>query len=352
MRSVHAGVVGFLLLLAPAAEAARTVVSITFGGAFKNQLTAMSMLDSYGFKGTFYIATGVLGQSPYLSADDVKRMAADGHEIGGLTIDHVVLTSVSHDEAVHQVCGCRQALSEMGITAVSFDYPNGAADADVKKVVKDCGFTSGRGSWGLACSFSHCAAAEPIPPADPYWIRTPEVVSSNTTLGQIERYVTDAEDSGGGWVPLAFLRVCDGCGDYSIAPQDFESLLGWLSTRAVKGTVVKTVAQVMGGTPVQPPPHPPPEPAVAQALRPYPNPWRADRNAGSGITIDGLPPNAAVRLFSTAGRLIRVLDVPAGGKAIWDLADGGGRAVRSGLYLYLIDAPGSETRRGTLVILR
>ena len=48
-----------------------------------------------------------------------------------------------------------------------------------------------------------------------------------------------------GWVIFVFHRICDRCGAYSTTLEQFTALLDWLGPRAARGTVVKTVGEVM-----------------------------------------------------------------------------------------------------------
>ncbi|MCR4296317.1 MAG: polysaccharide deacetylase family protein [Elusimicrobia bacterium] len=353
-----------LLLAATAVEAATTVVSLTFGGGRANQLSTLPVLDQYGFKGTYYIITGAMGQpGGYLTAGEVRDIAAAGHEIGSLSVTHADLLTVSHSTMVYEVCQSRQDLLDIGISpVVSFDYPSGHSDETVESVVQSCGYTSGRRSYGLGCPYSGCLVAESIPPADPFFIRTPPVVTSTTALGEIQQFIVDAENSGGGWVPLAFINICDGCSEWSITQADFASLMSWLADRASLGTVVRPVAQVISGSWGLPPPPPPPPPPPSDSnvglaadlsqARVFPNPWRLDRHTGLGVTIDGLPPRSEVRIFTLSGRWVRTVDVAAGGQGTWGLTDDSGRGVASGIYRYLISAPGVPRKLGSLTVVR
>ena len=100
-------------LLAPAvAKAAPTIVSLTFDDGTADQYAARTMLAQHSLHGTFYINSNNIGLSPsFLSWNQVADLAADGNEIGGHTLDHVDLTSVTSTEATRQVCNDRQALS-------------------------------------------------------------------------------------------------------------------------------------------------------------------------------------------------------------------------------------------------
>lgn len=224
------------------AHAAQTVVSLTFDDGRANAYPARSILSSHAMHGTFYLNSGGLGtDSYYMTWDQVAGLAADGNEIGGHTVDHTVLTSVSSDEAIHEVCDDRATLQAHGYNPVSFAYPEIAYNASVQQIVRDCGYTSAR------AGDASYPPAESLPPADPYAIRTVPAIESNTTLSQMQGYVTSVENSGGGWVVFMFHSVCTNCGTtLAVSPTNLSALLDWLGPRSANGTVIKTVGEVMG----------------------------------------------------------------------------------------------------------
>jgi hypothetical protein len=61
----------------------------------------------------------------------------------------------------------------------------------------------------------------------------------------MKRDVEQAEDAGGGWVPIVMHHVCDGCDELSIEPATLEDFLDWLAAR--DGVSVETIHDVMGG---------------------------------------------------------------------------------------------------------
>jgi hypothetical protein len=77
-------------------------------------------------------------------------------------------------------------------------------------------------------------------------------VKNSTSVATIEGWITQAEQSGGGWVQLVFHHVCDNCDVYSVNAANFTALLDWLQPRAARGTIVRTVNEVIGGS-VKPP---------------------------------------------------------------------------------------------------
>ena len=128
---------------------------------------------------------------------------------------------------------------------VSFAYPFGSFNADTESIVASCGFTSGRGVSGVN---DHKVFAETIPPADAFSTRTPPNPKKATKLSTLERYVTDAEANGGGWIQLVFHHICEKrCDAYSITSEKFLGLLDWLQGEVSAGRVaVETTGQVIG----------------------------------------------------------------------------------------------------------
>ncbi|GAA3243729.1 polysaccharide deacetylase family protein [Actinocorallia longicatena] len=258
-----------LLPAPPAAAADPTIVSLTFDDGLADQYTnGLPILDAHGMKGTFYVISGRLGTSGNLTQAQATTIAAGGHEIGGHTLTHADLPTLNPAQQRVQICDDRVALLGMGFTVKNFAYPFGNADATTEQASDDCGYNSARGVGGLVSpgGCGGCPTAEDIPPVDPEYVATPSSIKTTTTLAQLKNYVTQAENNGGGWVPLVFHHVCASCGDdYAVTPATLTAFLDWLQPRAASGTTVKTVDQVIGG-PLQPgvPGTPPPGPAGVQ----------------------------------------------------------------------------------------
>jgi peptidoglycan/xylan/chitin deacetylase (PgdA/CDA1 family) len=215
------------------AEIDGVVVSLTFDDTFDDQQAAIDLLDERGMRGTFYVDSARIGSSQALSASQLLDLQSDGHEIAGHTIDHVNLSMIEPAEQRRQVCDDRVTLMDMGFEVTSFAYPFGAADAMTPQIVAECGYNSARDIGGMS---------NPVPPPDPYVIRTAPSVKAETTADDLEGYVAAAEPDG--WVPIVFHHVCDGCSTIGIAPAVLEDFLDRLEAR---GTQVLTVDEVIGG---------------------------------------------------------------------------------------------------------
>lgn len=241
------------------------VVSLTFDDGAADQVQADAMMTRYGMRGTFYINSGRLGQSGYMTTNQALALQSNGQEIAGHTVSHADLPTLSPDEATRQVCNDRVNLLNAGLNVKNFAYPYGDQNAAVQQTVRNCGYNSARGVGDIVSpgTCSGCRYAESIPPANPYDLATPDSIKSTTSLEDMENYVLQAEQHGGGWVDLVIHHICAGCDPYSVSPVQLNAFLAWLAQRADGGTTVKTVGDVIGG-PLQAPVNGPvPEPPLS-----------------------------------------------------------------------------------------
>jgi peptidoglycan/xylan/chitin deacetylase (PgdA/CDA1 family) len=228
-----------LAALRSAHATAATIVSLTFDDGRATAYAARPILASHGMHATFYVNSPRLGSSSfYMTWQNVQDLYSDGNEIGGHTAYHVNLPQVDPVEASRQICDDRVNLLNHGFPATDFAYPYGAYNAAVKTVVQNCGYNSAR----TTDAFN--GTAESVPPQDPFAVK--QVAGGNLTT--MENAVTAAAQNGGGWVPVTFHDVCNGCSSVSVSANDLSSFLDWLQQQAGSGVVVETVQQVVGGS--------------------------------------------------------------------------------------------------------
>jgi peptidoglycan/xylan/chitin deacetylase (PgdA/CDA1 family) len=263
---------GALLCAFSSAARAQTVVSLTFDdGAISQYVNARPTLAAHGFHATFFVSSGFVNPRPdgstnsyYMSWAQLSQLAAEGHEIGGKTLENKSLTTEVTDAAGrrHAVCDDRQNLIAHGFAPVSFTYPHGNFDATVERVVFNCGYASARLVGGLydgGCF--RCPVAESIPPRDQYAIASNSDVTGQLTAAALEGYVNRAAAAGGGWVPLNIRDVCYSMDcppkslNGSISPSELNAFLDWLNAGAPPGTVVKTVQEAAPARPASLTPH-------------------------------------------------------------------------------------------------
>jgi peptidoglycan/xylan/chitin deacetylase (PgdA/CDA1 family) len=242
-------------------------VSLTFNDGFASQYDyARPVLNQYGAKGTFYVASNWVDNKAtgFMASWQLDDLYRDGHEIGGMGRDHRNLTTTYDPDPAadlaykqDQVCGDRQRLAELGYDPQTFAYPEAATDAAAQDIVRNCGYLSGRVSGGLGPPSP--PYAETLPPANAFNVHTVNEPPGPISLVGLQDAVNAAAANGGGWLPIAFNRVChQGTAEYATCMDTFRPIddavlgdfLAWLQTQP--DVSVQTVRSVMGA-PVQPP---------------------------------------------------------------------------------------------------
>lgn len=122
---------------------------VTFDDGYRdNYEVALPILERYGIKATFFIATGFLsktfrtfaGEVPMMDEMQVRELAARGHDIGAHTVSHPRLTQVTPDLAREEIRRSKEELEGLlEHDIVSFAYPKGAYDRVVRQMVEESG---------------------------------------------------------------------------------------------------------------------------------------------------------------------------------------------------------------------
>jgi peptidoglycan/xylan/chitin deacetylase (PgdA/CDA1 family) len=117
-------------------------VMITFDDTRLDQYTAaLPELNKHGFKGVFFIMTVSLGRPGYMSADQVKKLADEGHTIGSHTWDHKNVKTYTDEEWPRQVGKPSKQLQTItGKPVEYFAYPFGLWNKNAIAGLKKFGF--------------------------------------------------------------------------------------------------------------------------------------------------------------------------------------------------------------------
>lgn len=262
-----------------------TVVSLTFDqGTVSQYRWARPLLREAGLNATFYLTTGRLdvGAACCMTWPQAQTLYREGDEIGASTEDGRDLTTPftpdpeqDHTEKERRICRAHDRLAELGLDPRSFAYPAGAhvfdfpiRSRDLHDLVASCGYLSARIVGGLSSTGRPSSVPSmPLPPADPFVVRTPDEESTTAlTLAELQGAVTAVSDASGHWVPLVFAEVChEGEPSYrdcmaTRRPVDdrvLAAFLSWLRDAGQPGgapadVAVRTVRQVVGA-PAPPP---------------------------------------------------------------------------------------------------
>jgi peptidoglycan/xylan/chitin deacetylase (PgdA/CDA1 family) len=145
------------LLAARRAGRGAGLVGLTFDDGYTDFVThAMPALARHGFTATVFVIAGVLGghnawdqpgpRKTLMTADEVRRAAAAGVEIGSHSLTHARLTDVDGATLAAEVGESRAALAGLtGSDVDGFCYPYGAVAAREVDAVRAAGY-------GYACA--------------------------------------------------------------------------------------------------------------------------------------------------------------------------------------------------------
>jgi len=124
-------------------------------GYVNNYEYMFPLLKKYNMKAVIYMVAGLDHNSwdmenhgevrlPIMDESQVRELIKSGLiEIGAHTFTHANLPTVSREEQVKEIKGCKEFLeAKFGITVSSFAYPYGQFNDQVKQIVRDAGFTS------------------------------------------------------------------------------------------------------------------------------------------------------------------------------------------------------------------
>ncbi|WP_217240330.1 polysaccharide deacetylase family protein [Streptomyces sp. AC555_RSS877] len=141
------------LIAARARGRRRGLVGLTFDDGYADFLThALPALLRWNCGATLFVLPGRLGgvnswdplgpRKPLLSADGIRRAAAEGMEIGSHGLTHVDLTRSDDATLKAEVADSRALLAELtGAPVDGFCYPYGTVDRRAVAAVREAGYT-------------------------------------------------------------------------------------------------------------------------------------------------------------------------------------------------------------------
>lgn len=235
-----------LLMFADASTsgAAPTVVTLGFDDGMATQYEHRRLLSERSIPATFYVNTGKLGRPGYMTWDHVATIAAEGHEIGGHTLNHAHLAGLSEAQQRAEICDDRAQLVAHGHAPVSFAYPHGADDASAQSVVQSCGYRSARTTRGI--DWPSCdVCAETLPPRFPFATRALQA-NVTVTSADLQHAVINARRTGGGWLQIVLHDICDDCDYHGMPAATLATFLDWLKAEEATGRIaLRTAAQAL-----------------------------------------------------------------------------------------------------------
>lgn len=114
---------------------------LTFDDGYDdNYIYAKPILDKFGFKGTFFIISGKIGQAEYMNEDQIKELSKN-HEIGSHSYSHPSMVRLSDYYLERELKNSKDDLQALtGQEVISFCYPAGKYDDKVVEKLEEYGY--------------------------------------------------------------------------------------------------------------------------------------------------------------------------------------------------------------------
>lgn len=120
-------------------------IIITFDdGNISNYTAAFPIMQKYGFTGVLYIVGNYMGADGYMTAEQIKEMAAAGWEVGSHSMSHADLTALDPAIQRREIVGSKEYLeSALGLPIKTFAYPFGLSNPGVIDYAHFAGYMGG-----------------------------------------------------------------------------------------------------------------------------------------------------------------------------------------------------------------
>jgi peptidoglycan/xylan/chitin deacetylase (PgdA/CDA1 family) len=117
-------------------------LALTFDDGYRDFYTAAwPAMKPHGFRATIFQIVDLIDNHRYLTADQLRELAAAGNEIGSHTLTHSDLTTLSPERLRRELVESRDRLARLvGQPILSFCYPAGRQNAAVRKAVEAAGY--------------------------------------------------------------------------------------------------------------------------------------------------------------------------------------------------------------------
>jgi peptidoglycan/xylan/chitin deacetylase (PgdA/CDA1 family) len=114
-------------------QAPERSVVLTFDDGHKtNHSVVVPILRRYGFRAEFFANVSFVGQSNFMTWEQLRSLADVGMSVQSHGIKHNPMTRYSRDELIHELCGSREAIeTHVGSKVKYFAAPGGFVDKRV-----------------------------------------------------------------------------------------------------------------------------------------------------------------------------------------------------------------------------
>ena len=119
-------------------------VCLTFDDGWRgNYLHAYPVLQEYGLKATFFIATDLIGKPFYMTWEDIREMAASGMFIQSHTVTHRPLAHMGGERVLFELSESKRVIEErLGQEVRHLSLPHGIKDERIWNLAQGIGYKS------------------------------------------------------------------------------------------------------------------------------------------------------------------------------------------------------------------
>lgn len=251
MRGLAVALACLLIPFVPAADAGYLAreggaVVFTFDDGCASDLTAASMLEARGFRGTFFIPSGLDACSSALGQKDVVSLSKRGHDIESHSITHPDLRTLSDEMVLRELAVSQMTLRNWtGQTVRHFAYPYASFDARIIALTARY--------YDSARAYDQSFALMPLDTDSPHEIPAFGVTRTTTAAAAIENI--DSAVSKGAELVLTFHSIRSDPRAYDTTPTILGQILDHVKA---KGYTVLTYREALASYSPSPPPSPSP----------------------------------------------------------------------------------------------
>ena len=220
------------------------LISFTFDDFPQTSLSiGAQILNNYDFKGTYYTALGLRDTTSVLgkicSTEDIKKAAADGHELGCHTYSHVDTWKEKSNEFESSLIDNQREIKEIlpGYEFKSFAYPKGNC-TPATKLIAEKYYACSRGGRGQTYN---CRSVD-LNNLKAYFLEKRLGYNINAVSEVIDNTCRER-----GWLIFGTHEICDDPSAYGYSTEYFEKVVDYTHRSGAKVLTVSKAYEYLIG---------------------------------------------------------------------------------------------------------
>lgn len=213
----------------------RGIVSITFDDGWSNQYSnARPVLNGLGFDSTYYLISGELNTTNYMTNAQVLSLYGEGNEIASHSVSHPDFTTLTATQMTNQFSNSKTALQNLiGAPVTNFAYPYGAYNNTT--------ITAGKNYYASQRSVDRGFNSRDN--LDVTKLKIQEV-DADTTNTQVANWIDEAI-ANKTWLILCYHEIANSPAEpddalYTVSPANFTNQMNHLKNSGVSVQTVKS----------------------------------------------------------------------------------------------------------------